>query len=224
MAMKSAKKSVSKKSDPKGTRKASKRQSGRGKQTAKRQSGPGDELRIAITFPSPGDKAGPVAYGSRMSSGVIDDFIPEERSVGRALEALERLGFRITSRGQLTASARTNRRNYEKVFGTKLSEFRLQDDLALNCQARSFFYPGPDSKWSPDPDLKSLIDEAYIQWPHIYLNQRFPPQPPSPLPPRVDYHHLRVPGDVNVLLNVSDVHREGTTGRGVTGGSTHIGH
>lgn len=151
-----------------------------------------------------------------MSAGVISSFVPEERTVGRAVEALERAGFRITSRGQLTVSARTQRRNFEKVFGTKLSEFRLHEDLALNCQARSFYYPGPDSKWNPDPELMSLIDDAYIQWPHIYLNQRFPPPPPTALPPRVDYHHLRVPGDVNLLLNVPKVHREGTTGRGVT--------
>jgi len=216
MAKSNVKKASKKKSGYRGSRKTPKQQDGRKLRVAKRDTRPGDEIRIAITFPSPGDKAGPVRYGSRMNSAVINNFIPEEHTIGRALEALQLAGFRITSRGRVTVSARTHRRNFEKVFGTKLSEFRLHEDLAVNCQSRSFYYPGPDSRWNPDPQLKSLIDDAYIQWPHIYLNQRFPLPPPTALPPRNAYHHLRVPGDVTMLLNVSDVHREGTTGRGVT--------
>ena len=45
------------------------------------------------------------------------------------------------------------------------------------------------------------------------MNQRF--SPPAALPPQVLYHHLRVPGDVTLLLNADRVHRQGTTGRGV---------
>ncbi|MEM7221927.1 MAG: S8 family serine peptidase [Pseudomonadota bacterium] len=198
------------------SRKAQKMQTSGRKGAIAKQTGPGDELRIAITFPSPGDQPGPVATGARMSAGLVRSLVPEERSVGRAIERLQRAGFRITTRGRLTASARTSRKNFEKIFGTKLDEFKLDKSLAINCQARSFYYPGQDAAWNPDPEVKSLIDEAYIQWPHIYLNQRFPMPPPSPIPPRIDYHHLRVPGDLNILLNVPEVHRAGTTGRGVT--------
>ncbi len=197
-------------------RQATKKRTGGQKGAKAKQTVPGEELRIAITFPGPGAQPGPVATGARMSAGLVRNLVPEERSVGQAIERLQRAGFRITTRGRLTASARINRKTFEKVFGTTLSEFKLDESLAINCQARSFYFPGADAAWNPDPELKSLIDEAYIQWPHIYLNQRFPVPPPSPIPPRVDYHHLRVPGDLNLLLNVSEVHRAGTTGRGVT--------
>ena len=76
------------------------------------------------------------------------------------------------------------------------------------------YFPPQGSEWSPDPGITELIDDAYIQWPHIYMNQRFT-VPPSPLPPQVTYHHLRVPGDVALLLNAPRAHREGFTGKGV---------
>src|SRR5207253_2946330 len=38
---------------------------------------------------------------------------------------------------------------------------------------------------------------------------------PSAMPPSVDYFHLEMPHDVPALLNVSRVHREGTTGAGI---------
>jgi serine protease AprX len=37
----------------------------------------------------------------------------------------------------------------------------------------------------------------------------------SPLPPRVAYHHLRVPDDVALVLRATPVHQHGVTGKGV---------
>ncbi len=207
---KQARKGNGKKASTKKTRRTP-----RGAPGAQSKSAPGDELRIAITFPRPGGQAGPLHFGTRMNTELVKEFIPEEHSVGKALEMLERAGFRVTLRGKVTASVRGSRRDFERTFGTKLTQFNLHEDFARNCQARSFYFPGPDAQWNPDPEMMSLIDDAYIQWPHIYLNQRFPAPPPSPIPPRVTYHHLQVPGDVNLLLNVAKVHREGTTGDGI---------
>ena len=80
--------------------------------------------------------------------------------------------------------------------------------------SESLYYPPDDARWNPDAEIRPLIDDARIQWPHIYLNKRFTSSP-SALPPRVDYHHLRVPSDLTMVLNADRVHRQGTTGRGV---------
>jgi subtilase family protein len=186
------------------------------KQTAPRagQGGAGEVLRIAVTFPRPGDEAGLIRSAAYTTSRSINDFVPSDNDVGRALDHLTQLGFRATARGRLSASVRGPRSLFEQVFGTRLSEFTVTSELQARPQADSVLFPGPDAPWQPQETLRSLIDDAYIQWPHLYFNSRFT-VPPSPLPPQVRYHHLRVPGDLTWLLNVDLVHREGTTGKGV---------
>ncbi|MGH9658788.1 MAG: S8 family serine peptidase, partial [Bryobacteraceae bacterium] len=155
-----------------------------------------------------------------MTTDVVRSFKPDPKMMGRALEEMQRHGFTTSAKGRVTASLRAKRRDYEKAFGTQLTrhevstappEIRAKGGSAT----RSFYFPAEKAAWNPNPDIKSLIDDAYIQWPHTVLNQRFPVPPPSPLPPRVRYHHLRVPGDPAMLLNAARVHRRGFTGRGV---------
>lgn len=175
---------------------------------------PSSILKIAVTLPRPADQAGPTRSGSRMTAGIVNGFVPEPATMEKALGELQSLGFSITTRGSVTASVRGDRALFEKVFGTKLSPFRVHP-TAGRCPVDSFYYPETGAAWKPRKKLASLIDDAYIQWPHIYMNQLFPDQEPSPIPPRVDYHHLRVPGDVVLLVNAARVHREGVTGHGV---------
>ncbi|MDX2511311.1 MAG: S8 family serine peptidase [Desulfobacterales bacterium] len=174
-----------------------------------------DTLRIAVTFKRPSDKLGLTRYAVPMSADVVSSFVPESEAVGKALDELEKRGFSVTCRGRLTASIRGSKKDFEKLFRTKLTEFTLKTDTTTRFSADSVFYPGKDAPWKPIQKVANLIDDAYIQWPHIYLNQRFSMPPPSPLPPQVDYHNLRVPSDVSLLINSSKVHRAGFTGRGV---------
>ncbi|VTS00794.1 peptidase s8 : Intracellular alkaline serine proteinase OS=Burkholderia glathei GN=BG61_07640 PE=4 SV=1: Peptidase_S8 [Gemmata massiliana] len=169
---------------------------------------PSDIVRVAVTFKSL------TKYAARMTTDVVDQFKPDPVDVYRAVTELERRGFTVTGRGGLTVSVRGARADFERTFGTKLVERKAVDHGAIP-QARSFFAPPDEAAWSPDPAVSSLIDDAYIQWPHLYFNQRFPTGMPSPIPPRVTYHHLRVPSDVAMTLNAARVHRRGTTGRGV---------
>lgn len=189
---------------------------------------PSDELRIAVTFPRPGGNPGPTKFGARISSSAAPAFTPEPLQVDMALAELARRGFEVTARGKLTASIRGSRQVFEKVFGTHLSQFRLSREAP--AQFRSFYYPANDAPWNPEPAIQSMIDDAYIQWPHLYMQMqmqmRGPAQPGggvggpdmarvSAVPPRVNYPHLHVPTDVARLLNATAVHREGITGRGV---------
>src|SRR5262245_35509786 len=149
-----------------------------------------------------------------MTADVVHQYKPDPIDVYQAVTELEKRGFTVTAKGELAVSVRATRAVFEKTFGTTLVE-RTTGDHGAIPQARSFFAPPDAAEWSPDPAVSSLIDDAYIQWPHLYFNQRFPLGKPSPIPPRVTYHHLRVPNDVAMTLNAARVHRRGTTGRGV---------
>ncbi len=188
---------------------------------ARRRAAPSDELRIGITFKRPADNVSPTKMAARLSAASVRSFVPEPLQMDRAVHELHRRGFTLTRRGQLTLSVRGRREEFEKVFGTKLSTFRLE--RSQNADAHAFYYPAQGAAWNPDPGLMEMIDDAYIQWPHIYMAKKKPkaskPKPPSggvsSTPPHVNYFHLEMPADVPSLLNATPVHRAGTTGRGI---------
>jgi subtilisin family serine protease len=193
---------------------------------AKKTSKPSDELSIAVTFRRPQDNLGPTKLAARLSSASAATLRPDPLDVDKALYELHSRGFVVSQKGRLTVSMRGSRQLFEKVFGTKLKTFHI--DPTQQCSFDAFYYPAPDAPWNPDPALMAMIDDAYIQWPHIYMTTRARPAAarrrrraatlagqPSPTPPNVNYFHLKVPNDVPRFLNATPVHAAGTTGRGI---------
>jgi hypothetical protein len=189
---------------------------------------PSDELRIGVTFKRPSDNLGPTKMMARLSSASVSSFVPEPLQVDRAIYELHRRGFTLTRRGRLSVSVRGTRQQFQKVFGTSLETFRLP--RSQNADAHAFYYPPPGAPWNPDPALMEMIDDAYIQWPHMYMARkrrvarkrktsskpdRHATTAVSAVPPHVDYYHLEMPTDVPALLNATRVHRAGATGKGV---------
>src|SRR6266700_6453467 len=168
----------------------------------KSTSPPSDQLRIGVTFPRPDGGPGPTKFDAPLSTATVQRFVPDPLEMDRALYSLAKLGFKVTQRGRLTASMRGSRGLFEKVFGTKLSPIAL--DTSENYAFHSFYYPPQGAPWSPSPEVAILIDDAYIQWPHIYMrsagarrHQASAPQPapavtvvPSGTPPTVNFFHL----------------------------------
>ena len=180
---------------------------------------PPDVVRVAITFRRASDQLGLTKYGAPVTAEVARSFRPDPKQQASVVQALEDHGFSVTAKGDVSLSVRGKRADFEKTFGTKLSTRRVARGDERRAQAVRFLAPPDKAPWNPDPAMMELIDDAYIQWPHLYMSHtsdRFDPDLPSPLPPRVDYHHLRVPGDVVMVTNAARVHRQGTTGRGVT--------
>ena len=169
---------------------------------------PSDILRIAITFKGRAG-AGLTKVPARLSSRSILSFEPLPGEMELAVEALKRRGFTVTGTGVMTVSVRGTRALFEQVFGTRLVPFKL--DRAMAYSAASVYYPPPGAPWDPDPEVASLIDDAYIQWPHIYLAETGAMQ----RPPHVNYFHLSVMDDVPAKLNVLPIHRERNLGEGV---------
>ena len=188
--------------------------------TSSPRHGTSNVLRVAVTFPTRRGAAGPVARlragqplrgtGKRPARPDAD-----AAAMRAATNRLKRLGFKVTCQGATTLSVRGNRRTFEKAFGTRLERVHLPMLDTAKAQFDSFLYPGADAPWAGNAALEAIIDDAYIQWPHVYMNQRFSATAPSPVPPPIDFHHLRVPGDVSLLLGADKAHRNGITGRGV---------
>ena len=185
--------------------------SGQRTRRAAETSRPSDELRVAVTFRRSQDGLGPTRLDARMSSRSVMSLAPDPVDVDRALFELHRRGFETSIRGRLTASVRCSRQEYERLFGTALAAFRLPPTVPAQFQA--FYFPPDGAPWKPDPNVAAMIDDAYIQWPHIYLAKQ--PPIPSATPPAIDRFHLKVPADVARAINATAIHQEGYTGRGV---------
>jgi subtilisin family serine protease len=138
----------------------------------------------------------------------IDQFAPPAGRGVQVATSLQSLGFRVRHIGTFSVSADGPPGLWEQVFGTRIEQ---------RSQPISEAHPelGEVTYWShiagvdftiPD-SLQGLVDRAYPQRPPILFE--------SPLPPRVGYHHLRVPADVAMVLRSTPVHKLGVTGKGV---------
>ena len=169
---------------------------------------PADILRIAITFKGRA-RTGPTKLPARLSSQSILSFEPQPGEMEMAIEALRQRGFVVSGRGRMTVSVRGTVAQFERVFGTELTPFTLSKELFYS--ADKVYYPAEGAPWNPDPVLSELIDDAYIQWPHIYLSDPHA----SARPPQVGYFHLDVLKDVPAKLNVPPIHKERNLGEGI---------
>ncbi|HVM14340.1 MAG TPA: S8 family serine peptidase [Egibacteraceae bacterium] len=138
----------------------------------------------------------------------LDEFRPQPQRVAQAAAELRSLGFAVRHIGSFSVSGDAPRGLWEQVFDTHVEQ-RTRPLSPSHPEAGELTYLShvagvPFAVPSP---LEALVERAY-------------PQPPptfhvSPLPPRVPYHHLRVPSDVAMLLRATHAHRAGITGDGV---------
>lgn len=152
-------------------------------------------------------------FEGRPNPGMIHEFYANPRHKALAIEIFKKHELYMTSESDLTLSIEGKKEGYEKLFGTKLTRRRMPQ--SIRASEKSFLYPKDGADWNYEHELHEIIDDAYIQWPWYYLGKRFDYKDHSLYPPRVQYHHLRVPGDLAATLNASKVHRAGITGKGV---------
>lgn len=144
-----------------------------------------------------------------LSPETIEAFVPPPNCGVQAARALRALGFTVRHVGTFSISAEGPRKLWEKVFGTKV-EKRTQpvSEAHPDLGASEYFSHVADTPFALPKPLAGLVERAYPQRPPTFYAA-------SPLPPRVGYHHLRVPSDVAMVLRAEPVHKEGVTGRGV---------
>lgn len=143
-----------------------------------------------------------------ISVETLDEFATPSEFRARAATALSAIGFTVRHIGAYSISCEASPEKWQEIF---------QTEIELKSQAFSEGHPevGEISFWShvtgtdfkvPER-LQPFIERAYPQLPPIFFE--------SPLPPRVAYHHLRVPDDVAMLLRSTAVHNLGIAGGGV---------
>jgi hypothetical protein len=171
-------------------------------------------LSIAVTFPGEHGKPGPVVCNRR---GEQSEGNPDPNKRRQAIKLLQQAGFEVSTTGQMSVSIRGTQKDFEAVFRTKLVRESFVEEIGPMSKTRKFLMPPDidDEHWKGSEQLSGLIDDAYIQWPHIYMNQRFDRGKASPLPPQTSQFSLSIPGDVSMLLGADKAHRAGFTGRGI---------
>jgi hypothetical protein len=141
---------------------------------------------------------------------------PARRRVAEAAVRLQRLGFTVRHLGAFSVSGDVPRQRWEQTFGTRVEE-RRQPLSLTHPEAGELRYLShvADVPFALPAELEGLVERAYPQPPPVFFS--------SPLPPRVGYHHLRVPADVAMLLRATPVHQQGVTGEGVLVAMTDTG-
>lgn len=131
---------------------------------------------------------------------------PERRR--QAASSLQALGFRVRHIGTFSISAEGPRQLWEEAFQTEV-ERRSQPLTTTHREMGEIGYWShvADIPFTIPDTLEGLVERAYPQPPPILFT--------SPLPPRVDYHHLRVPDDVGLVLRARRAHSAGVTAKGV---------
>jgi hypothetical protein len=125
-----------------------------------------------------------------------------------AARALEARGFKVYHIGDYSLSCSGTRENWERTFQTRLEKRYFRPGAGLpTVDERAVLSHVAGVPFVIPPDLDGLIERAYPQLPpELFV---------APIPPRVQYNHLRVPDDVAVVLRSSLLHRRGITGNGV---------
>jgi len=138
----------------------------------------------------------------------LTQFAPPAGNAPRAATVLESLGFRVWHVGTFSISAEGPKDLWEKVFGTKVQQ-QKQPTSADHPQLGEFTYWShvAGAPFTVPGTLQGLVERAYPQRPPTFFQ--------SPLPPRVTYHHLRVPDDVAAVLRSNLIHKQGVTGKRV---------
>ncbi|HXH02724.1 MAG TPA: S8 family serine peptidase [Candidatus Competibacteraceae bacterium] len=143
-----------------------------------------------------------------LDTDTLKRYAPAAGRAAQAATELQKLGFRVRHIGTYSISAEGPKDLWEQVFGTKVQQKRQPVSTAHpQLGERPYWFHIPNTPFTLPGALQGLVERAYPQMPPLFFE--------SPLPPRVPYHHLRVPDDVATVLRAHEVHKQGVTGKGV---------
>lgn len=138
----------------------------------------------------------------------LKQFTPTPGNGAQAATALQSLGFRVRHIGTFSISAEGPKDLWEQVFDTKVQQqSQMISSAHPHLGARQYWSHVAGAPFALPAVLQGLVERAYPQRPPLFFE--------SPLPPRVSYHHLRVPDDVATVLRSNLVHKQSVTGKGV---------
>jgi subtilisin family serine protease len=145
----------------------------------------------------------------------VAEFRSDPRVISRAKDRLRRAGFDVLASNRLTINIAGSATTYQRAFGCRLKTVEREILKERRERAPVTFIeveetPVPGLVDTSESALADVVEGVAIEEPAIYYAG------PRPFPPKVDYWHLEVPGDVSLALNADLVHRDGITGSGAS--------
>jgi subtilisin family serine protease len=144
----------------------------------------------------------------------VAEFRSDPKVITRAKDRLRRAGFDVLASNRLTINIAGSATTYQRAFGRGLKA--VEREILKERRERgpvTFIEvsdtPVPGLIDTSESELADVVEGVAIEEPAVYYAA------PRPFPPKVDYWHLEVPGDVSLALNADVVHRDGITGSGV---------
>jgi len=178
------------------------------KTTTSKMSGEADSVVFEAVLKSDTQRS-MFAVEETMTRQNLSDFKGSRAKGVLAAKILEALGFRVWHIGSFSISGQCPRGLWEKVFGTKVKqESHRLSSAHPDLGEVKYWSHMPNTPFEIPSELANLVERAYPQRPPFLFGE-------SPLPPRVGYHHLRVPADVASMLRATPVHKRRVTGAGV---------
>lgn len=146
----------------------------------------------------------------------VAEFRSDPRVITRAKDRLRRAGFEILASNRLTINIAGSATTYQRAFGGRLKAVEREVLKERRERGPVTFIevegtPVPGLIDTSESSLADVVEGVAIEEPAVL----FAAPRPEPFPPKVDYWHLEVPGDVSLALNADVVHRDGITGSGV---------
>jgi hypothetical protein len=149
------------------------------------------------------------AEDATLTPANLREFQPPRALAVRAARKLEEIGFKVRHIGTFSLSGEGPASLWKKVFSTELEECTEPLSKAHpELGAIRYFSHVANTPFTLPPALEGVIDRVYPQRPPSFYSE-------SPVPPRVGYHHLRVPADVATVMRAVRVHKQRVTGAGV---------
>jgi subtilisin family serine protease len=146
----------------------------------------------------------------------VAEFRSDPRVITRAKARLRRAGFDVLASNRLTINIAGSATTYRRAFGSSLRAVEREVLKERRERGPVTFIeveetPVPGLIDTSESDLADVVEGVAIEEPAVY----YAAPRAKPFPPKVDYWHLEVPGDVSLALNADVVHRDGITGSGV---------
>lgn len=175
-----------------------------------RRTGDNDTISFEV-IPKSANKPS-LLSATELSAANVRQYFADRAAIDEACRRLKNANLDVVRVGNTSITVQAPAARVASHFGVELAARDVgifQNAQGLNETAPSFFISGKaeEKVLHAADDLSDVVDAAVLPTPHEFMQ--------SPLPPSVGYHHLDIPGDVNLFLNTDKAHRLGFSGKGV---------
>ena len=169
-----------------------------------------DSLNSLVAYASVRSQGGVSIFdpNAAISAETVEQFFSTAEDTRTAVDKLHEMGLKVKSVDPLSVQISGPADVFREKMGVEFAPLGLYSVDWVNQLISPV--------WRPTPETSANLLHTEIPEIEGFAFPK-PIQVSSPLlePPNLDYHHLRVPGDLTRILGVDPVHDQGFRGRGV---------